>query len=912
MTFRPSDDVLDGMENWQQPLDASAQYNQISNESVPDGSTWPRIFSNPNDEDNVWNSVETVDVTPVQPAEEVKAPDLSELLENSESAASWTEVASDDKVSDESNEDFTVDLSEIENNKWWESSKSGESVDNGQDKSDSKSDWWSKSNQEEEFVDLGKMPDSEREEIISWIEWSIHSKLDLLVDGERKSVVEMYKKIYRIIFRWGIFILTVILGILWWVLVQVKANQSNGFQVVGELSIGDKDKWRESNIDKILSSEISKDNDIEPIISYGSVSFTNKSFQSKSNLIKYQWIILPQLASLDFGSTNFISLDKFANHETNREDLENMIKNLVTNDVIYSRKTSSLPNVLDSLRKWKTFNWGLIDGFSLWCVKNEKIGDFVCDKLLERFYKYWKYYDLSLYSSDVLVLARELNRQNKDIQPICNMVEEYIWHTWVTSSDILGSVMNLCSEEDFLYYKKLAYFIDIDNSLRQPELLDKVFDDPDLNAYKLLSAWQVVYRSLTSSSINEGFIKTYLNFVQNLLNKDNKSGRYLAPVYKDLLYVFNTDILYDNLMKKGRLSTELNNKLDQINNGNALLGYPSLMSQLTTNDIVKSESFIVDGDWKETTLDDVFSKYYSMNDRLQIRRAPKLSDTDMQVQTEIFSDDIFKITWWKTLKATILLHKKWNVLYVKSINISNQHDLSDTLNIYASDWNVNFDKMLWYIDEQIWFWYKEPWEDTEIWFTLCEELEHRGDVEIYGCDESSIVLYKWDVEYAFTLLNWILESFIISDQEVESALKEKLGSVMTSRDNTPTIVESIIDFELKKTNETHIEEKVEIIDQFRIHFKLIPTISDIEWEDRVFMVKFSVWDFSLEARYDMDTHLLTKISYLRCDKTLEIRNLTIAVTSDNESQLTEILNNPRMFFASANAAAYRKYQRMCE
>ena len=215
MTFRPSDDVLDGMENWQQPLDASAQYNQISNESVPDGSTWPRIFSNPNDEDNVWNSVETVDVTPVQPAEEVKAPDLSELLENSESAASWTEVASDDKVSDESNEDFTVDLSEIENNKWWESSKSGESVDNGQDKSDSKSDWWSKSNQEEEFVDLGKMPDSEREEIISWIEWSIHSKLDLLVDGERKSVVEMYKKIYRIIFRWGIFILTVILGILW-------------------------------------------------------------------------------------------------------------------------------------------------------------------------------------------------------------------------------------------------------------------------------------------------------------------------------------------------------------------------------------------------------------------------------------------------------------------------------------------------------------------------------------------------------------------------------------------------------------------------------------------------------------------------------------------------------------------------
>jgi hypothetical protein len=45
---------------------------------------------------------------------------------------------------------------------------------------------------------------------------------------------------------------------------------------------------------------------------------------------------------------------------------------------------------------------------------------------------------------------------------------------------------------------------------------------------------------------------------------------------------------------------------------------------------------------------------------------------------------------------------------------------------------------------------------------------------------------------------------------------------------------------------------------------------------------------------------------------LEIRNLTIEVSSNNEDQLIEILNNPRIFFANANPAAYRKYQRMCE
>ncbi|MBQ5944952.1 hypothetical protein IJL65_00675 [bacterium] len=71
-------------------------------------------------------------------------------------------------------------------------------------------------------------------------------------------------------------------------MVQVKANQSSGIELVGDSSIGDMSKWVESNTDKILSSQISKDNDIEPIISFGSVSFNDKSFQSKSNLIKYQ------------------------------------------------------------------------------------------------------------------------------------------------------------------------------------------------------------------------------------------------------------------------------------------------------------------------------------------------------------------------------------------------------------------------------------------------------------------------------------------------------------------------------------------------------------------------------------------------------------------------------------------------
>ena len=62
---------------------------------------------------------------------------------------------------------------------------------------------------------------------------------------------------------------------------------------------------------------------------------------------------------------------------------------------------------------------------------------------------------------------------------------------------------------------------------------------------------------------------------------------------------------------------------------------------------------------------------------------------------------------------------------------------------------------------------------------------------------------------------------------------------MTSRDNTPTVIKSILDFELEKVDDK-LEKKLEIIDQFRIHLKLVPTISDIEGEDNVFMVDFVI------------------------------------------------------------------------
>jgi hypothetical protein len=48
------------------------------------------------------------------------------------------------------------------------------------------------------------------------------------------------------------------------------------------------------------------------------------------------------------------------------------------------------------------------------------------------------------------------------------------------------------------------------------------------------------------------------------------------------------------------------------------------------------------------------------------------------------------------------------------------------------------------------------------------------------------------------------------------------------KDNTQTIITSIIDFEAGVADDDNIQKKLYIIDQFRIHFKLVPEVHDIK------------------------------------------------------------------------------------
>lgn len=894
MTFRPSDDVLEELADSQNSQ--SRTYNNGYDNAYDEASNqwiWQQNFSDwwIDNYESVWEAWTSpiVDL----PVEEVKAPDLSEILK--QQGENWLE-----------GEDLKS--SNVINNVSWNNDMTKVSNDKNEEK-DYKIEIQRDEPKNSDIQEIKSIQNWENNEQIQWDVWSAGWPLRFLMDEQWIDAVKKYKVLHRILFKWGLFVCVTIVWICLWMFLHTNFANLAVSKLVREDSILDKAKWNDYTVDKVVYDYEGSWWNFEVIIPFGSVSIDWENIQSKSNLISYKWVILPQLIAINKDVDDFISLNDFAKGLSSRKDLENLLEYMITDNLIRT-KTKELSNPYDSLRVWNKFNQkSFIDWFSLWCLEKRKVSNYLCDSFVSTFYKYGKYYDLWYYADNVLLIMRELKKQGKDVEPICKMVIDYTQHSWNISSDALFYVMEYCNVEDFDYYKKLTSFIKIDNSLWQPELSAEVFEDPDLNAYKLLSAQQVLNKKLALKTVSEGYIKSYLNYVQALINKDNGTNRYLAPIYKDILYVFNMDILYKYLIENSFVNLRL--QVDQINNGNVVYGYPALLSQLTTSDIVKQNEDNTSIELENLEIEDIFEQYYYMTDRLKIRKVTKISENELKVQTELFTNKILSVTDGVTLKLTISLYRNGNVLYVSNIKIANQIKLSEILNIYAKD-GVTFYAMLNYIDDQIGMWYELPSEELDQQKSLCDELQEIEDIVIYSCEDTSILLYKGDIEYNFMLVNGVLDSFVIGDEELDNLVHDMLWSTMFMAENTPTAIKSIIRFEKAESWDNSISEKLDIIDQFRIHFKVVPDdVINIEWKDSEFIVKFTLWEFKLQANYDIGTHLLTKISYVACDKTLEIRNLTIEVSTDNESKLIEILNNPRVFFAQANPAAYKKYQRMC-
>ncbi|MDR0281976.1 MAG: hypothetical protein LBI53_01255 [Candidatus Peribacteria bacterium] len=301
--------------------------------------------------------------------------------------------------------------------------------------------------------------------------------------------------------------------------------------------------------------------------------------------------------------------------------------------------------------------------------------------------------------------------------------------------------------------------------------------------------------------------------------------------------------------------------------------------------------------------------FLELNNRLRIITY-NISENreEISLQTEINSEIISRIGQ-RSLRAKIDLHKRSSVLYVTTINIIEEGELSMVINNFLTNKDTSLNQLFSLIDEQYPMFYNNKNEKK---YDLCEEVKSRTtSMNILICSDIILDVMKDGINYIFNLSEGTLQDVSISDKNLENTIKDFLQHIIIVKDTTLQSIQTILSYEQLQTEEIHIEQKLIITENMRFFLNITPTIQDIADDDKNYLVNFSLREFDLKGTYNIDTHTISEIYYvIDANRTLLIRDLSIALNKDNETELAHIANNPRIFFRLFNTAAFDKYEKM--
>jgi hypothetical protein len=303
--------------------------------------------------------------------------------------------------------------------------------------------------------------------------------------------------------------------------------------------------------------------------------------------------------------------------------------------------------------------------------------------------------------------------------------------------------MQQCPTDQWQQYKTLNEFITVDQDIANNIISSNTSTNPNINAYKLLSLQQILYKNLQAGNPNKNFLISYLNYSQQLINKPNA----LAPLYKDMLYRINTNILLPKLetsTSKTITKTEINQIINQItllNRGNPTLQDKGLESLLTTPELIQYREIGT----VNTTIRDInelITPLLELTDNLRIQRTTIAEDQQtVDFQLEIFSPQILAV-FGESIKAKITLFRKGEMLYMQNLTLINLVDLTTYLQNAIQGTNTTLPQLIGMINENISFYYQPP-QPLQPQKSLCESIkEDISDASILSCTSTTIDLFK--------------------------------------------------------------------------------------------------------------------------------------------------------------------------
>ncbi|HRX64025.1 MAG TPA: hypothetical protein P5060_02880, partial [Candidatus Absconditabacterales bacterium] len=283
-----------------------------------------------------------------------------------------------------------------------------------------------------------------------------------------EEIINKYKRIYVGIFKYLVYVLILVFGII------ISINQIKKYKQLDQSNdfIVEKAKLK-GRFDKIYNIDGGEDTKIHII--QGEFENTGNLLFSTNNLVSYKGITLPKNIFL-YKDIDIKNLNHFESGNYQIQEIEKIGNNIVFNsaDQIENTKNNffSLPLTENSI--YQTFYLkGLHQPINI-----KKINQHYVSSFLENFY----IYDISKDYKGLSEIFYQINKTNYKPQ-FCDNVLKYLNYSQDTNKEI-ESILTQCGDSYILYFDKFKSFLEIQDQVNKGYINEKIYTDTILNNYK--------------------------------------------------------------------------------------------------------------------------------------------------------------------------------------------------------------------------------------------------------------------------------------------------------------------------------------------------------------------------------------------------------------------------------------------
>ena len=727
------------------------------------------------------------------------------------------------------------------------------------------------------------------------------NKLDFT--NTEKKIVSKYTKIHKFIFRYSIFI------IIWLISIYILSQQINKTPI---LDITDNFVIEKAKLiwefHKIIEQNTNNEN-INIHILQWTLEMADDFIFSTNNLIWYKWLIMPNTLFAE-NLANIKSKEYFEKEDYDVKDLETFTTNILftNSDQITKEKKNhiSLP-----------LNGNITNTFYLRCINTPTTINTICSYYIDNFLDTFFIYDIQQDYKWLIDIFNTLKKTTHK-ENLCKSMNKYILYSNDTNEK-LENIFIECWQNYYQNFHTLQLFLDIQNQLQKWYINKIVYQNKILNHYKLISYQQIIYNDIHQNIVNNIRFETYINYLQELLKKENKIDWF----YIDLSYWLNNNHLINILNKtkyevsdKKKIEIDnIINSLNKLNNGDQLIWYAWLKNKLTNKSLEKNND--LDSSLQiNQEQQDIINKLLEWTKELSF----------FKIISDKISWDKIKISWYFSIETnewinpiytSLMAEMVDNDLIINNIKLNWYEELNKIIGEIIKTKKYTISEIYTYIQNNIGI------LSSNNKISTCELISNTinkmkewnkniSELNLMGCDSNKISVFKTETlnkkviktYYKLTLDNFNITDIMISDKELESDISNYLSNINTNNITISSMVWEILNYkpETKEYIQQGSNNIIITLEDFELYLWTIPD-DIVEWTNQI-ISEFTIQWIKFIWNYDITSKKLWPLYF---KNNLAISDFELYLTSNNQNKINEFLIDPLKYIQKTNSTIVNEY-----